>query len=288
MRSVAFQEVSLDNPHRNVLHNRGSGGESRSARTNARHHESMPTHESLGHQILRLLPDILKQRWPADARQQWLFLPIRHGCASQASKPSQNKPQKLKPHSRDSQRSGMQAPNNEDRDSLTREGVGSNCAPGSTFLGLEPTKHDDRKRVGNPAASPRERDGSVTTRNGWISGVRRCAVKSKTEQRTLANNDLHKPQRTATATTASEPQPRPRHVYWVSPITPCQVFLHAYVPCPCSALHGPLLVAVLGGCWTGITKVSCTCVPGMIKFKGINLCYRKFSCIESKHTSKLT
>lgn len=58
VRGVALLEIGLDDSHRNVLDNGSGGADGRGARTHARQHQCVPTHESLEHQILRLLPDI--------------------------------------------------------------------------------------------------------------------------------------------------------------------------------------------------------------------------------------
>jgi hypothetical protein len=124
-----FLESSLDDSHRNVLHNGSSGGDGGGARANARQHERVPAYESLQHQILRLLPDVREQRRPADAGQQGRTLLLgRH------------------------------------RKKLTTKHqleCGTTLTPDYAveLLELEATKCDDRASVGKRAASPTELEG---------------------------------------------------------------------------------------------------------------------------------
>ena len=66
MRGVALLERGLHDPHGDVLHDRGRGGDRRRARASARQHERVPAHEALVHQILGLLPHVREQRRPSD------------------------------------------------------------------------------------------------------------------------------------------------------------------------------------------------------------------------------
>lgn len=64
MRGVALLESGLHDPHSDILHYRRRGGDRRRARAHARHHERVPTHEPLVHQILGLLPHVREQHRP--------------------------------------------------------------------------------------------------------------------------------------------------------------------------------------------------------------------------------
>ena len=90
MRGVALLERDLHDPHGDVLHDGGRGGDGRGARAGAAHHDRVARHEPLGHQISRLLAHVREKRGPSDAGQeQTLLLPL-HRC-NQPTHPTQRK-----------------------------------------------------------------------------------------------------------------------------------------------------------------------------------------------------